>query len=84
MSKKSPKFINTYKLSNVLCDLEGVPIDALKVGETYEVTHYEHDILDEEENVIMTVKQIEINGFVARVMPDEFDNFFEGVDGEKL
>lgn len=81
---KSPRFINNYKLKNVLCDSEGVPIDSLKVGEQYEVTHFENEVKDDEGNVIMKITEIEIGENKARIMPDAFNDFFETVDGEEL
>lgn len=82
---KRPKFVNTYRLKHELCDVEGVTIDALKVGDSYEVTHQEREVTDSEGNVVMTVIFIEVNGFESQLLPASFADFFEEVkDGEEL
>ena len=80
-----PKFINKYKLLKPMCDTNGVDITALKVGEVYEVTHQEVEVLDDEGRAVMVVIEAEANGFKSRLIPASFSEFFEEVkDGENL
>lgn len=82
---KRPKFINKYRLKHELCDVEGLTIEALKVGEIYEVTHQEQEILDSDNNVVMTVIAVNVNGFESQLLSVSFGEFFEEVkDGEEL